>query len=76
MLTIGEEFLGYFKGKGSELMRDRQYEIFALTLRYWYVFLIGYIFFQCLKSTLHGKRNKEFKRQGGGNKANLPSKRH
>ena len=69
MLTIGEEFLGYFKGKGSELMRDRQYEIFALTLRYWYVFLIGYIFFQCLKSTLHGKRNKEFKRQGGGNVA-------
>lgn len=50
-------------------MRDRQYEIFALTLRYWYVFLIGYIFFQCLRSTLHGKRNREFRGQGGGNVA-------
>lgn len=61
------EFQGYSNRKGSELMQDRQYEIFSLTLRYWYVFLIGYIFFQCLRSTMYRRQNKDVRRQGGGN---------
>ncbi|NMA94465.1 MAG: FtsW/RodA/SpoVE family cell cycle protein [Clostridiales bacterium] len=32
-------------------MQDRLYEIMSITLRYWYVFLIGCIFFLCLRDT-------------------------
>lgn len=47
-------------------MRERLYEILAITLRYWYVFLIGYIFFECVKATMSVRRNRGLKSRGGG----------
>ena len=35
-------------------MSNKQYEILALTLRYWFVLLITYIFAQCVAKTIRG----------------------
>lgn len=49
-------------------MLSRQYEILALTLRYWLVFLMAFIFFQAFKDTWRSFRNRgQYIPVGNGN---------
>lgn len=47
-------------------MQERLYEILAITLRYWYVFLIGYNFLVCLKATMNMRQDKKGRKGDGG----------
>ena len=51
-------------GKGSGIMPDKNYEILALTMRYWFIGLIIFVIIRIVLETMGAKKGQNYRDEG------------